>query len=120
MGPRPVNRSDALTNVPYTFHFRMMGNHRLDLLCEVARHGFTIEVSCRVCPWTIVLDPKELGARLDRPGEFGVKLSLAQVGERARCSICGKRGAQVTPSQRPVDRQPTERELRRMRQLLRG
>ncbi len=97
-----------------------MGNHRLDLLCEVARYGFTVEHSCRHCPWTIALDPDALGRRFDKPGQFGVKLSLAQVGQRVRCSICDRRQARVTPSQRPVDRQPSERDIRRMRQLLRG
>lgn len=118
--PVPVNRIEGLTVVHVPFQFGAMGNHRLDLLCEVARHGFTVELSCRSCPWTIVVDPDELGRRFDKPGGFGVKLSLAQVGQRVRCSICDRRGARVNPSQRPVDRQPSERNIKRMRRLLRG
>jgi len=72
-----------------------MGSIRLDTLSDFTRHSYRVRVDCRGCGRVVVIEPIELRLTCQRRG-FSARLD--EIGQRLRCSKCGKRGAQIGPA----------------------
>ena len=72
-----------------------MGSKRLDSIADYARHGFRLRVDCRDCGRVAMLDARELTALCSKRGWNREMFSL---GERLRCSNCGKRNVLWGPA----------------------
>jgi ribosomal protein L37E len=66
-----------------------MGRIRLKTISDYHKHGYDLEVMCRVCGHKVVLTPRELFTA-------GVMGSVEQLEERLRCGRCGERSAAVS------------------------
>ena len=71
-----------------------MVRHKLDSISECASRGYNLRITCRKCGHAVeanaVLLQIELGGTI-------AKMPLDRFESRARCTVCGHRGAKVMP-----------------------
>jgi hypothetical protein len=70
---------------------RVSANTRFETLMDVGRHGHGVEVRC-ACGRRVVLDGDELWGRFIKRG-WNTRLHM--VGDRLRCTACGRRRPSV-------------------------